>query len=1080
VRGYALVIALGLMAFILLLLLSITTLVQVETQSSAIQVSRMKAQQNAILGLQVALGNLQSMTGADTRVTANAEIVPAVALAADASPLLQGGNRHWTGVWHSETGAFLGYLTSGYEDAATEDVAKDFSANFDVNGNLATGTNAKLVGEGSTVSTAGFIAAPKGNVVGADDEVAGNYAWWVGDLGARALVHLEETSSSLPSKTNELALCPSVSGAYSLFSGVSDASVFVKAASWGEMDLALEAGGVVNPSDSRKALFYDLTTTSMGLLTNTRSGGLQKNLNAAFEGQMDELIAYHGDDQVFGSQLTGGDDFGGPKWTQLQSYYNLPDELTGSDFNASVTARKMSDDEGAIAPVLLHFQYAIHGSILDLGGDEYGRRLHVFPLLSFWNPYDVTLTGGVYYFAWMKDFPDIKLVVSFTDSTGQQTLTPTNFQRLNPSTYTLKLEIPDLAPGETVVLTPSMSGSRLDSISMTSGDRDTYIYWDLSSPFTMLSGWSDLEIALIGEDNSNFASMGMAFDASVLYESSGKLDDSVFFMRDMPVYGHNAASTSSLTFTPAAPYPEASLPDAEYLFEDASGTTNGPLATFMVRLRQPDLAKTSPKTWEPIRWLANFNPRASAFGRAPQEFQTGGHGGFNAMPSYLGAFSYDPNAYNEFRVPQVGLSPITSPDRTVLYSLPRSKEDLMALGDLRHANLSMPGVGDILQADAYENLALNNFRPTYAIGESLADPRLLSNETFRSSWSISRDTMASSATHYDWSYLLNEALFDDYYFSTATSDWLDDSWDTWAIGDDLPQLPNPRLRLMQNASDGNLDASDWKQRLADLDAAGNLYTDGAFNINSTSVAAWTALLRSFLGVDIETDEGGTIASADFNSVFLRSQYPILGDYDSGSVGSLEAYAGFRRLTEAQVNSLATAIVDEVKARGPFYSLADFINRDPNASDSDYRLKGALQAAIDASGVNVDLEDSNYVTTVDDYANATESYAWFDDYNMEALAGPLLQGIPGFFSQGDLISRLGIILRPRSDSFIIRAYGDSVAFNEIESTAVCEAVVQRVVEPVEPSVAEPLEPTVGSIFGRQYRIVSFRWLSEEEI
>jgi Tfp pilus assembly protein PilX len=53
--GFALVIALGLMAFVLILLLSITTLVQVETRSSKIQMQQMEAEQVALLGLQIAL-----------------------------------------------------------------------------------------------------------------------------------------------------------------------------------------------------------------------------------------------------------------------------------------------------------------------------------------------------------------------------------------------------------------------------------------------------------------------------------------------------------------------------------------------------------------------------------------------------------------------------------------------------------------------------------------------------------------------------------------------------------------------------------------------------------------------------------------------------------------------------------------------------------------------------------------------------------------------------------------------------------------------------------------------------------------
>ena len=95
-HGFALVIALSLMAFILLLILSITTLVRVETQSANIQLAQLEARMNAQLGALVALGDLQRYTGPDQRVTARSDILLAPGVGGIA------GQSRWTGVWSSK------------------------------------------------------------------------------------------------------------------------------------------------------------------------------------------------------------------------------------------------------------------------------------------------------------------------------------------------------------------------------------------------------------------------------------------------------------------------------------------------------------------------------------------------------------------------------------------------------------------------------------------------------------------------------------------------------------------------------------------------------------------------------------------------------------------------------------------------------------------------------------------------------------------------------------------------------------------------------------------------------------------
>ena len=54
--GFALVIALSLMAFVLLLILSITSFVVVEQQSANIAKQQLVAKQNALVVLQIAIG----------------------------------------------------------------------------------------------------------------------------------------------------------------------------------------------------------------------------------------------------------------------------------------------------------------------------------------------------------------------------------------------------------------------------------------------------------------------------------------------------------------------------------------------------------------------------------------------------------------------------------------------------------------------------------------------------------------------------------------------------------------------------------------------------------------------------------------------------------------------------------------------------------------------------------------------------------------------------------------------------------------------------------------------------------------
>ncbi len=96
---------------------------------------------------------------------------------------------------------------------------------------------------------------------------------------------------------------------------------------------------------------------------------------------------------------------------------------------------------------------------------------------------------------------------------------------------------------------------------------------------------------------------------------------------------------------------------------------------------------------------------------------------------------------------------------------------------------------------------------------------------------------------------------------------------------------------------------------------------------------------------------------------------------------------------------------------------------------------------------------------------------------------------------DLLQGLSSSLSVRGDTFLVRSYGESLQSDgKVAARAWCEAVVQRIPEYVDPSDAAdkkmrfadqlpnetPDLQLLNKTFGRQFKIVSFRWLNENEI
>lgn len=82
--------------------------------------------------------------------------------------------------------------------------------------------------------------------------------------------------------------------------------------------------------------------------------------------------------------------------------------------------------------------------------------------------------------------------------------------------------------------------------------------------------------------------------------------------------------------------------------------------------------------------------------------------------------------------------------------------------------------------------------------------------------------------------------------------------------------------------------------------------------------------------------------------------------------------------------------------------------------------------------------------------------------------------------------LGLPVPVAAFTFRIRAYGDvqNPVTNLVESRAWCEAIVQRCPEYTDTADASSVLPgaltAANQTFGRRFTIVSFRWLSADEI
>ncbi|RYD31279.1 MAG: hypothetical protein EOP87_15030 [Verrucomicrobiaceae bacterium] len=337
---------------------------------------------------------------------------------------------------------------------------------------------------------------------------------------------------------------------------------------------------------------------------------------------------------------------------------------------------------------------------------------------------------------------------------------------------------------------------------------------------------------------------------------------------------------------------------------------------------------------------------------------------------------------------------------------------------------------------------------------------------------------------YDYSYLLNEALFDSCYFSGISSEIVPSRasgepgvWDApvatvkrgyeQMLKDHLKDpeenpLRNSRMRFFTNGRSASELETELLAPEGCVKIGASLQVDGAFNVNSTSEKAWIALFSGLRDRDFKVIDGTPPVKG--KTAFPRFRMPVGSDSDN--------WMGFRSLSDSEIETLARNTVRQVKLRGPFLSLAEFVNRRVDTTD-DMGLKGALQAAIDESGVN---SSAMYDTF------STSAYPGSSQKNIDIPNTGV--GIPGYLTQADVLQSIAPVLTPRSDTFTIRGYGEARdSGGRLIANVWCEAVIQRMpafVDHTDPAYAKISSLTpVNQTFGRRFEIISFRYLSRDE-
>jgi type II secretory pathway pseudopilin PulG len=429
------------------------------------------------------------------------------------------------------------------------------------------------------------------------------------------------------------------------------------------------------------------------------------------------------------------------------------------------------------------------------------------------------------------------------------------------------------------------------------------------------------------------------------------------------------------------------------------------------------------------------------------------------------------------------------------------------LSRLVMTNIPLRPMASLVELEGW-NPRGNNPCPPYQsnlIGNSDATPLIPNNAVAPS---VLYPSNVQTNMMHDDAYCANHLLFDDWFVSSIAPQ-------PYSFGNDIEKDINTVYRdflkgdsrlvnrsYLPITSDSKLTDGDATTRIAQfitsndgwLKIASRFEVEGMFNVNTTSVEAWKAILGHAKSLSqIATHGANGIDTTNVSNKHVVTRGAIASDVEAGSGAGFGAqfanaseYTGFRSLSDDQIEDLAEKIVEQIRLRGPFLSLSEFVNRQLS-NNEDLALAGAIQTAINSLSDDpmAELRDPANSLSANTMAANDPKLAGVNYEFNKAAEGSSAYGAPGWIRQADILRPIAPILTVRDDTFTIRTYGDARdKEGKVIAKAWCEAVVKRTREFIDPSdAADSVNPPVNSLnikYGRRFEIVSFRWLNSNEV